>query len=222
MKRFLFLTLLFFFLAPTFSAGGEDEVDAFLKEMETFWGGVDTMVCDFTQRKRLPLFDAEVISTGSFAFKNPGKMVWRYDPPEETTMAIRPGVVTIYFKANNRAKIIHLKEDEKFPRTMTFGLGGTGDAGGMKEKFDITLTRKGSRNTITFISRERGGEYGFEKVVVTFKGDFTPISTTIHYSADDVTSFEFRNVVINGPAEENAFELVLPRGVQIEEIGSGG
>jgi outer membrane lipoprotein-sorting protein len=222
MKRFLVISLLFFFLAPTFSVGGEDEIDTFLKEMETFWSGVDTMVCDFTQRKRLPLFDAEMVSTGSFAFKNPGRMVWRYDPPEETVMAVKPGVVTIYFKANNRAKIIHLKEDEKFPQTMTFGLGGTGDAGGMREKFDVSLTRSGTANTITFISRERGGEYGFEKVAVTFKKDFTPLSTTIYYSADDVTAFEFKNVVINGAAEDETFELVLPKGVQVEEIGSGG
>lgn len=221
MKRFLVLPLLFFFLAPSISAGEQNEIDDFLKKMETFWRGVDTMVCDFTQRKRLPLFDAEMVSRGSFSFKNPGRMIWRYDPPEETVMAVKPGIVTIYFKANNRAKIIHLKEDEKFPQTMTFGLGGTGDVGGAKEKFDISLTHSGSLDTITFISKERGDEYGFEKVDVAFKRDFTPVSTTIYYSDDDVTAFEFKNVVINGAAENEVFDLVLPKGVLIEEIGSG-
>ncbi len=221
MKKVLVFVLLLLFAAAFPASGEPDEIDDLLKGMEAFWAKVDTMVCDFTQKKRLPLFDAEIVSNGNFAYKRPGTMIWRYDPPEETVMAVRPGVVTIYFKANNRAKVIHLSDDENYPQAMTFGLGGTGDRKGLKDKFDTSLTKRGDRRTLTLIPKEKEAGGQFEKIAITFKKDFTPVSTVIYYSADDVTAFEFENIVINGNADEKIFDLVLPKGVVIDEIGSG-
>ncbi|MBN1572224.1 MAG: outer membrane lipoprotein carrier protein LolA [Deltaproteobacteria bacterium] len=221
MKKILVSVLLLLFAAAPAAAGNTDEVDDLLKGMEAFWAEVDTMVCNFTQKKRLPLFDAEIVSKGSFAYKRPGTMIWRYDPPEETVMAVKPGVVTIYFKENNRAKVIHLGKDENYPQAMTFGLGGTADQKGLKEKFDVALTKAGDKRTLTLIPKERGGGDRFEKIVITIRKDFTPISTVIHFSAEDVTAFDFKNVVINGPVDKKTFKLVLPKGVVVEEVGSG-
>ena len=221
MKKGLILISLILILIPNITAGETNEIDDFLKGMTTFWDGVDTMVADFTQKKRLELFDAEMVSSGEFAFKKPGTMIWRYDPPDDTIMAVKPGLVTIYFRANNKAKVIHLNEDDKVPQAMTFGFGGSGDIKGLKDKFHISLKNNGKDGTLTLISKKKGEGDGFEKVIITFKNDFTPVSTKIHYSKEDVTTFEFSKVEINGPAKDEAFDLVLPKGVEVEEIGAG-
>ncbi len=221
MKKTLILISLILILVPRITVGEPNEIDDFLKGMATFWDRVDTMVSDFTQKKKLELFDAEMVSSGNFAFKKPGTMIWRYDPPDDTIMAVKPGVVTIYFKANNRAKVIHLNEDDKLPQAMTFGFGGSGDIQGLKDKFNISLNSNGKGGTLTLIPKIKGGSDGFEKVIITFKNDFTPVSTTIYYSENDITTFEFSNVEINGPAKDDVFDLALPRGVEIEEIGAG-
>ncbi len=221
MKKTLLLIPLILFLIPCIAFGESNEIDNFLKGMTTFWDGVDTMVSDFTQKKKLELFDAEMVSSGKFAFKKPGTMIWRYDPPEETVMAVKPGVVTIYFKTNNKAMIIHLSGDDKLPQSMTFAFGGSGDIQGLKDKFNISLKSNEKGGTLTLIPKKKGDSDGFEKVVIGFKNDFTPASTTIYYSTDDVTTFEFSNVEINGSAKDEVFDFVLPRGVEIEEIGAG-
>jgi outer membrane lipoprotein-sorting protein len=104
---------------------------------------------------------------------------------------------------------------------MTFGLGGTGDENGLKEKFDTAMTKVGDKRTLTLIPKEKGAGDRFEKIAVTFREDFTPVSTIIYYSKDDITTFEFKNIVINGPADEKTFDLVLPKGVVVEEVGTG-
>lgn len=57
-----------------------------LAQVEQARAGTDTLVADFTQRKRLSLFKDELVSKGSLKFKRPQRLRWEYVTPEPSVI----------------------------------------------------------------------------------------------------------------------------------------
>ncbi len=193
------------------------DVDRALNGLSDYWKKVDTLTCDFVQKKRLALLSGEVVSSGTFAYKNPGLMVFRYAPPEDTIMGIRPGLVTIYFPSLKKAKRIHLSGAAEVPREMSFGMGPIGDTKALKEAFSVAVSEKNGTIEMTFVPK--GKNDAIAKVVIVFRKDYTPLYTTIVEPRGDTTTLEFTHQKINTPVNDSLFEVTIPRGVQVEDIG---
>ena len=151
MGRKTFLTALLLMVLVVPAAYGESEADTVLAGMENFWSGVETFGADFRQEKSLALFSDTIHSTGTLLFKKPERMLWRYDPPDDTVMSISPGQVMFYFPGLNQARIIHLSGDDNTMdlAPMGFGMGGGMDE--MKDRFDVTMKKDGKTIEVTFI-----------------------------------------------------------------------
>ena len=235
-----------FFILLSFTHLSAADIDDVLSEMEAYWEEADTFVCDFTQTKHLSLFEEDIVSTGTLSYRKPGTvpetmpgtmpgtMIWRYNPPDNTIMALHSDTITLYFPELNKAKIIQLKDGEGLEGAMTIGIGsGDGDKGQekLKEKYDITLDEGGDYLKLVLVPGEgvegvegleggNGGDMGvIDKIIITLDVDFSPIAITIMENMGDTTTIEFSNRLINLPVDDETFELTIPPGTEVEEIG---
>jgi outer membrane lipoprotein-sorting protein len=211
--------LLVLWAAP--AAHGEDDVDAVLAGMENFWSGVETFSADFRQEKRLALFSDTLSSTGTLLFQKPERMIWRYDPPDDTVMSLSPGKVVFYFPGLNQGKIIYLSggEETTTPSFMGFGVGG--GIGEMTDRFSVTVTREGNIIEATFVPKEDVEGGGIERVIVRVDEVYMPLGTTFVEAGGDMTELVFSNQLINIPLDADAFEVEFPPGTSVETIGAG-
>ena len=218
-KILLAVTLIAVFVIP--AAYGEDETDTVLAGMEEFWSTVETFSADFQQEKELALFSDTIRSTGTLLFQKPERMLWKYDPPDDTVMSLSPGKVMFYFPGLNQAKIIYLsgEDDAAVMAPMGFGMGGGMDE--MKNRFSVVVEREEEVIEVTFIPKETNEGDGMEKVVIRVDEAYMPIGTVFYETRGDVTELLFSNQKINVQLDEKVFDIELPPGTSIETIGVG-
>ncbi len=203
-------------LLISFSAQAAD-VDKVLSGLQSYWETIDTFTARFVQVKRLALLSGEVTSHGTFAFKKPGVMVWRYDPPEDTIMSIEPGLITLYFPTLKKVKRIHLSSGADVPKGLSFGMGPTGDIKALKDNFIVTLADTGGTTVMTLVPK--ADDEAIKKIVISFKKDYTPLSTMITEKNGDSTTIGFSDQKVNVPINDALFKVKIPAGIVIEDIG---
>ena len=222
MRRRVILTsvLIIMFVFPA-ARGEGGEADDVLAGMEGFWSSVETFSADFRQEKRLALFTDTIYSTGTLIFQKPDRMLWKYDPPDDTIMSLSPGKVMFYFPGLNQAKIVYLtgEDDVSTVAPMGFGMGGGMEE--MKDRFSVTVHRNGETVEVTFTPKERGEGDTVEKVVIRVDEAYMPIATAFYETTGDVTELLFSNQEINIPLDEEIFTIEPPPGTSIETIGAG-
>jgi len=221
MKRMSIIAaaLLVLWTAPV--AHGQDEVDAVLAGMEDFWSGVETFSAEFRQEKTLALFSDTLSSTGTLLFQKPERMIWKYDPPDETVMSLSPGKVIFYFPGLNQAKIIFLSGGEDTTGLAPLGFGMGGGIGEITDRFSLTIERDGNIIEVTFIPKERVEGDRIERIIVRVDDTYMPVGTTFVETGGDVTELVFSHQLINAPLDADAFEVEFPPGTSVETIGSG-
>lgn len=202
-------------------ARGEGEADDVLAGMEGFWNTVETFSADFRQEKHLTLFSDTIHSTGTLIFQKPDRMLWKYDPPDDTVMSLSPGKVMFYFPGLNQAKIIYLSGEDDAATVAPMGFGMGGGMGEMKDRFSVTVDRNGVTIEVTFVPKESGGGDTMEKVVIRVDEAYMPIATVFYETTGDVTELLFSNQEINIPLDEEIFTIEPPPGTFIETIGAG-
>ncbi|HEY3358513.1 MAG TPA: outer membrane lipoprotein carrier protein LolA, partial [Polyangia bacterium] len=74
---------------------GAPSVADLLARVEQARAGTETLVADFTQRKRLSLFKDELTSKGSLKFKRPNRLRWEYVAPEKSVILFDGARVTV-------------------------------------------------------------------------------------------------------------------------------
>jgi outer membrane lipoprotein-sorting protein len=87
------------FAAPVARAAPAAEklptVAELLARAEKARAGTETLVADFTQRKRLSLFKDELRSQGVLKFKRPNRLRWEYTAPEKSVIIFDGNRVTV-------------------------------------------------------------------------------------------------------------------------------
>jgi outer membrane lipoprotein-sorting protein len=216
MKKAL-IFLFIFFLIFSAAAGQEDEkTEQMLEEIESFWDGIDTFTCRFVQKKRLFLFEDEIISSGTLTYKKPGFLLWRYDPPDNSIVSFVPGRLTLYFPDLKKAKVIHLTEGEVFENPLSAGVGGGTKE--LSEDFSITLMEEGGVVTLVLIPTDSEEKQRIEKIEIAFDVDRTPKKTIIYEPGGDTTSLVFSKKEINVPVDDDLFEILFPPDTEVEVI----
>ena len=221
MKRKILIISAFLLILAVPLAYGESEADDVLAGMEDFWSTVETFTADFRQEKKLALFSDTIHSTGTLIFQKPERMLWEYDPPDDTVMSLSPGKVMFYFPGLNQAKIFYLSGEDDPTAIAPMGFGMGGEMGDVKDRFSITVHRDESDIEVTFIPKEKGEGAGMEKVVVCVDEKYMPTATAFYETTGDVTELLFSNQEINVSLDDDVFDIELPPGTFIETIGAG-
>lgn len=194
-------------------------VDEALAGLQSYWGTIDTFTARFVQKKHLALFTGDVTSRGTFAFKKPDTMIFRYDPPEDTIIGIKPslGLITYYYPNMRKAQRIHFPPGADASRWMSFGLGPIGDVTVLKNSATVTVTEGNGLTVLTFAPKDK--KEAIMEVAVSMKKDYTPHRIKISEKNGDFTAIELSEQRVNPPAGNVIFDVKIPAGVVVEDIG---
>lgn len=195
------------------------DVDDALAGLQSYWGTIETFTARFVQVKRLALFSGEMTSRGTFAFKKPDTMVFRYDPPEDTVIGIKPslGLITYYYPGLKKAQRIHFSPGADASLWMSFGLGPIGDVTALKNSATVTVAGVNGLTVLTFAPKDTKG--AILEVAVSMKKDYTPHRIRISEKNGDFTVIELSEQRVNPPVSGALFDVKIPAGVVVEDIG---
>jgi outer membrane lipoprotein-sorting protein len=214
MKRIPILLIIVLLTCASAQAASVDEV---LTGLQSYWGTIDTFTARFVQKKHLALFADDVTSRGTFAYKKPGDMVFRYDPPDDAVIGIKPGLVTYYFPSLKKAKRIHLSSGVNVPQWMSFGLGPINDIGALKNAAAVTVSEANGATVLTFAPKD--AKETIREISVSMRKDYTPLKVRIVERNGDFTTIEFTEQRVNPPVSDSVFNVKIPAGVAVEDIG---
>jgi outer membrane lipoprotein-sorting protein len=214
MKRIPIALIILLLVSFSAQAATVDEV---LTGLQSYWGTIDTFTAHFVQKKRLSLLSGDVTSRGTFAFKKPGDIVFRYDPPDDTVIGIKPGLVTYYFPSLKKAKRIHLPSGTDVPQWMSFGMGPINDIGALKDAAAVTVSEANGVTVLTFAPKDT--KEAIKEISVSMRKDYAPLKVRIVERNGDFTLIEFTEQRVNPPVSDSVFDVKIPAGVAVEDIG---
>ncbi len=100
---------------------------------------------------------------------------------------------------------------------MSFGMGPINDITALKKAFGVTADEKSGVTILTLVPK--GQDEAIKEIIISFKKDYTPLSITIIERNGDSTVIEFSSQRANPTVNDAVFDVKIPAGVAVEEIG---
>ncbi|MGA7615202.1 MAG: outer membrane lipoprotein carrier protein LolA [Thermoanaerobaculia bacterium] len=179
---------------------------------------VKTLQADFRQEKEMALLSDAEVSTGTFQYARPNKVLWIYDKPKPVTMLIANGELTTYFPDLRRAERIEVK---RFEDRIFRYLGASGAIEELTRYFDVTVVdAKGSSEYRLELQPKTAAIARRVKEIKLWIDRKSYLTTKIEYveGDGDLTRYEFSNIRINAPIADSTFTLNLPPNVRVEQV----
>jgi outer membrane lipoprotein-sorting protein len=214
MKRITLALIVLTLTATSVHATGVDEV---LSGLQSYRETLNTFTASFVQTKHLALFTGDVTSRGTFALKKSGAMVWRFDPPDDTVIGFKPGLITFYYPSLKKAKRIHLSTGADIPQWMSFGMGPIDNVDALKDAAVVTVTETNGVTLLTFAPKDT--KEAIKEIAISMKKDYTPLKIRIAERNGDFTVIEFSEQRLNPPVSDALFDVKIPPGVSVEDLG---
>jgi outer membrane lipoprotein carrier protein len=215
---FLFnLAALFLWHLPALANG--DSSQSFLEQFQEKRTKINTFTADFVQKKTLPLFDEEKISTGTVIFKTPYQMIWKYQTPDKTQMKVTNESVSFYFPSLEQIEVYRMNKSKgaapfffAFEATAdeirdNFTLAGPVASDGMKQ-VELTPKTEPLASQVTTV------------VLWLDESDYLPRKILINEITGDTTEISFSNIKVNQPVADEQLQFDAPEGTEVIEENS--
>lgn len=177
-----------------------------------------TLQADFRQEKTLALLAEPEVSSGTFVFAQPNRVLWSYNDPRPVTMLIADGWLTTYYPELNRAEKLEVR---KFEDRIFKYLGASGAIDELGKYFDFTFveSRTDRFYLLELEPKTRTIARRVRHIRIWIDRD-TFLTTRFEYveGDGDVTRYEFTNIRRNAPVPAARFTLSLPPSVKVEQI----
>lgn len=205
---------------PLFAARAADpnSLDEVIRKVQQQQQTTNTLEADFRQEKTLALLAKPEVSTGHFTFSKPNNVLWRYDTPKRVEMLIANGILTTYYPDLNKAEQIEVK---RYQDRIFKYMGASGAIEELSAYFDFTFSNRADQpfyvldlqpKTKAIAKRVRHIKIWIDKKsYLTTKFEYTE-------GDGDLTRYEFTNIKLNEPIEQNRFTLNLPKTVRVEQM----
>jgi outer membrane lipoprotein-sorting protein len=221
-RRMKMPLVLMLFLAWFFARGNSDSglsQQDFLEQFERKRKKVETFAADFVQKKTLPLFDEEKISTGQVLFKTPHRMIWKYTSPDKTEMKVTNESVSFYFPALEQIEVYRM-EQGKGAAPFFFAFEAT--AGEIKENFTLAgpVGADGLQKVELHPKTDPLAAEVKSVALWLAEADYLPRKILIHEVTGDTTEITFSNVRINQLISDEELEFDAPKGTAVIEGNS--
>ena len=201
-----FVLTISFFVAAIFSLGWTSSWDS----IQAAADAVTSVRADFTQEKHLPILKKPLVSTGSFAYADPGSLRWEYVQPVRSILLMHDGETRRFLESEGKLvpdRSAGLQAMSVVMDQITAWLKGRFDdnpmfaaelAGG--GKIVLTPTAEGMAKMIRRIELQLAAEPGAIDTV------------TIYEDETAFTRLVFEDLHLNPQLEESLFQEVAPHG----------
>jgi outer membrane lipoprotein carrier protein len=153
-----------------------------------------TFQASFQQLFTVKAYATEKRSSGQVIFEKPGKMLWKYDNPQNNRVVSDGALIKVY-EANNQQMYEQAMEKSQYPAALSF-LTGTGK---LSDSFDFDV--------------QPGNKFGFGGgyVLVGTPKQPTPAYSKVLFYVDTGTSQVRRVMIIDGQGNRNRFDFSNPQ-----------
>jgi outer membrane lipoprotein-sorting protein len=195
-----------------------DSLDEVIKRVQKQQQKTSTLESDFRQEKTLALLSKPEVATGHFTFSKPNNVLWRYDAPKRVEMLIANGVLTTYYPDLRKAEQIEVK---RYQDRIFKYMGATGAIDELATYFDFTFTNTADQPfyVLDLTPKSKGIAKRVRHIRIWIDKK-SYLTTKFEYTEGDgdLTRYEFTNVRVNQPIEQNRFSLNLPPNVRVEQM----
>ena len=201
--------------APTLAA--EPSVGDVASRIERRYNSLATLTLSFEQRvefgARPPLREA-----GTLYLLRPSKMRWDYASPKGKLLVGDGVVMQMYSPRTNQVRRIRLGATADLRAPLSFLLGRLR----LRRQFrNLRLEKR--RESAVLIADGRTGKEAYRRVEFTYDpGDYRLLGLKVHGQDQSITTFEFRDEVVNTPLAAALFEFEAPPGADVLDEGFAG
>jgi outer membrane lipoprotein-sorting protein len=177
-----------------------------------------TLTADFRQEKAHGLLAESEISSGTFVFSAPNKVLWNYDQPRPVTMLIADGWLTTYYPSLKKAERMEIKrfEDRIFKY---LGAAGAIDELGKYFNFKFVNPKNESLYRLDLQPKTKTLARQVRQIRIWIDKK-SYLTTKFEYveGSGNSTRYEFSNIKLNAPVPASRFVMNLPPGVKVEQM----
>jgi len=202
---------------------GAEKVAALVQRVSQVQSGIRTLTADFEQRRTSRLLASPSVSHGHFYYRVPQSVRWEYESPRAMTVLVVGGVATTYRPAEKRAERVEVGRSQR--RIFHF-LSAAEPLERLKQYFIFTFRDPGGEGNYSFELRPTVHQIKKRVASVTIEVDRTsllPVVVGYTEPDGDSTTYTFSHIVVNGPQQDDLFNLELPADVTVVhlKLGSG-
>lgn len=175
----------------------------------------------FSQSYSRAVMGRSTVSTGSVAFKKPGRMRWDYDKPEPRTFVSNGQVLWLYEPTEKQAFKQDLRTSQ-LPAALAFLMG----KGRITDEFEVTAssdTRYGRPEDYRLALRPKQPQSTYKSILFVVDGrEFTVRESVLVDQQNNVNHFVFTDLKINAKIPDTLFRWSPPAGVRVIDTGNMG
>ncbi len=175
----------------------------------------------FSQSYSRAVMGRSTVSTGSVAFKKPGRMRWDYDKPEPRTFVSNGQVLWLYEPTEKQAFKQDLKTSQ-LPAALAFLMG----KGKLADEFDIAFAKEAKQGRpgdyrLALVPKQPQSTYKSILFVVDPK-DFLVRETVLVDQQGNTNHFIFDDLQVNDKVPDTLFKWSPPPGVRVVDTNQMG
>jgi len=186
------------------AVANQKEVEAKLTQAATT---IQSISCDFTQKKHLESLDEVIESKGKFIYKTPGQLRWEYTEPFNYLIVLSNGMFTIK-DGNNKKSEFDLKKNRAFKELNDIIVSSVNGTLIESKKFNIAVKENGTYYLVSLVPIAAEMKSVLNCIELYFsKRDMNVEKTRMLESATDYTEIFFTKRVYNQAVEASAFTV---------------
>jgi outer membrane lipoprotein carrier protein len=200
--------------SPGLAADGKS-ADAIVDNLQKSYESTADFVAEFRQETEVKTLNRNLKSWGQVSFKRPGKMFWRYEEPKGQFVLADGKHLYFYQPEQNQIIKSPLKNAFRSDIPLSFMLG----IGNLKKDFNAAL--KATEETQHVLRLEPKGEAGgFSEILVgVSKASSDILWVSVRDAASNLTTIRFSGMRKGVGLKDSIFQLEVPKGVDIVELG---
>lgn len=220
-KSVFAIAMLLFSTAPLFadsSVKGAATLEKVIRKIADQQKLTTSLEADFRQEKVLGLLAQPEVSTGTFVYAKPNRVLWTYENPKPVTMLIADGWLTTYYPQLNRAEKLEVK---RFEDRIFKYIGASGAIDELGKYFDFSFVDNKNSRYYTLELKPKTKTIGkrVQRIKIWIDRQTYLTSKFEYVEGDgDMTRYEFTNIRRNNPIPTARFTLSLPSSVRVEQM----
>lgn len=194
--------------------------EALLARAEHRQAELETLEATFEQRKESPMLLEPEGSTGTVLYRAPDRVRWDFDPPTATTVLVGDEEMLTWYRDQG---VVERRQVGDTAARIVRMLGPGASLQTLQGYFDMTASFPEDPSEpyrLVLDPRTRRVERRVRRLELEIDRElFVPVFVRIEDAEGTVTELRFADVQVNGELAPERFELELPEGVEIRELG---
>jgi len=196
-------------------AANNNTADAIVDSLQKNYDATTDFVADFRQETEVKNLNRTLKASGKLSFKRPGKMLWLYEEPKGQFVVADGKFLYFYQPDQNQVIKSPLKNAFRGDIPLSFLLG----LGNLKKDFNATLKlSEDNQYVLRLEPKGEAGGYG-EILVGVSKATSDIVWLSVRDAVANLTSLRFSNMRKGVGLKESLFQVQIPKGADIVELG---